>query len=188
MGKLRQNSEVTCPRSCNLSVAKPGTHFQKSRSQTSVQSKSLPTTTKQAIYATFFSSYCCHSPGDTEEVNDFSWLNSCFLWQKAPGSVKVLYYALCRGVSSEAQYKNKNMVSPWQGDCTGPNKVVSYFLQKTCCLAFFTRCSSFRFFCRACLLDMSSTCSAGNQPLSRSESFTPSIHPSVWGKAQHQEK
>lgn len=31
MGKLRQNSEVTCPRSCNLSVAKPGMYFQKSR-------------------------------------------------------------------------------------------------------------------------------------------------------------
>ena len=54
MGKLRQNSEVTRPRSCNLSVAKPGIYFQKSRSQTSVQLKSLPTTTKQATHATFF--------------------------------------------------------------------------------------------------------------------------------------
>lgn len=72
MGKPRQNSEVTCPSSCNLSVAKSGIYFQKSRSQTSVQLKSLPTTTKQAIHATFSSSYCCRSPGDTEEVNDFS--------------------------------------------------------------------------------------------------------------------
>lgn len=53
MAKLRQNSEVTCIRSRNLSVAKPGICFQKSRPQTSVRFKSLPTITKQAIHATF---------------------------------------------------------------------------------------------------------------------------------------
>lgn len=186
MGKLRQNSEVTCPRSCNLSVAKPGIYFQKSRSQTSVPLKSLPTTTKQAIHATFFLPTAAVVLVTQRKWMIFpDWIPTFF------GKKHLVLSKCCIMLFAEVfllRHNTKKMVSPWQGDCTGSNKVESYFLQKTCCLAFFTRCSSFRFFCRACLLEMFSTCSEGNQPLSRSESFTPSIHPVVWGKAQHEAK
>lgn len=124
----------------------------------------------------FFSSYCCRSPGNTEEVNDFSWLNSHFLWQKSTWFCQSA--VLC---SLQRHFFRGTIEKRWfpHGRETVQVQREFYFLQKTCCLAFFTRCSSFRFFCRACLLEMSSTCSEGNQPLSRSESFTPSIHPSL---------
>lgn len=101
MAKLRQNSEVTCIRSRNLSVTKPGICLQKSRPQISVRFKFLPTTTKQAIHATFIPPLAAVVLLTQRKIflTEFplSLAKSTWSCQSA------VYYALRRGISSEAR-------------------------------------------------------------------------------------
>lgn len=101
MAKLRQNSEVTCVRSRNLSVAKPGIRFQKSRPQTSVGFKSLPTTTKQAIHATFLPPLAAIVLLTQRKFFLIEFPLS--LAKSIQSCQSAVYYALCRGISSEAR-------------------------------------------------------------------------------------